>query len=83
MTYRVLVRVMPREGLLDPEGQAVERALTELGFDAAADVRMGRAIQLAVEAESAEGAGRLVQAMCERLLANPVTEDFSFEVIAP
>jgi phosphoribosylformylglycinamidine synthase len=82
MTFRVLVRVMPRAGLLDPEGQAVERALAELGFREAAEVRIGRAVELSVEAGSAEDAGRLVQAMCERLLANPVTEDFSFEVIA-
>ena len=82
MTFRVLVRVMPRAGLLDPEGQAVERALVELGFRDASEVRMGRAVELSVEAGSAEGAGRQVQAMCERLLANPVTEDFSFEVIA-
>ena len=50
MTFRVLVRVMPRAGLLDPEGQAVERALAELGFREAAEVRMGRAVELAVEA---------------------------------
>ncbi len=82
MTFRVLVRVMPRAGLLDPEGHAVERALAELGFREVGEVRVGRAIELTIEAASAEDAGRLVQSMCERLLANPVTEDFSLEVIA-
>ncbi len=80
MSYRVLVRVMPRAGLLDPEGQAVERALAELGFSEAAGVRMGRAVELTIEAGSAAEAERRSQAMCERLLANPVTEDFTVEV---
>lgn len=82
MTFRVLVRVMPRAGLLDPEGHAVERALAELGFREVGEVRVGRAIELTLEVASAEDAGRLAQSMCERLLANPVTEDFSLEVIA-
>ncbi len=82
MTFRVLVRVMPRAGLLDPEGQAVERALTELGFSEAAAVRMGRAVELSIEAGSAADAERRAHAMCERLLANPVTEDFLIEVVA-
>ncbi|NNG17267.1 MAG: phosphoribosylformylglycinamidine synthase subunit PurS [Gemmatimonadales bacterium] len=73
---------MPRAGLLDPEGQAVERALVELGFREAGEARVGRAIELTIEAGSAEDAGRQAQSMCERLLANPVTEDFSLEVIA-
>ena len=82
MKFRILVRVMPRAGLLDPEGQAVERALAELGFREVNGVQVGRAIELTVEAASAEDAGRQAQSMCERLLANPVTEDFSLEVIA-
>jgi len=82
MTFRVHVRVTPRDGLLDPQGQAVERALHELAFDAASDVRVGRAIDLEVAAADAAEAEDLVRRMCERLLANPVTEDFSIEVQA-
>ena len=52
MSYRIHVRVMPRSGLLDPQGQAVEHALAALGFDGAGDVRVGRAIELAVSADS-------------------------------
>ena len=80
MTVHVLVRVMPRPGLLDPQGQAVEHALASLGFAAATGVRVGKAIELALEAESPAAAEAMARTMCERLLANPVTEDFVIEV---
>jgi phosphoribosylformylglycinamidine synthase PurS subunit len=82
MKYRVHVRVVPRAGLLDPQGQAVEHALTVLGFKGAGEVRVGRAIELAVHAGSREAAEAAARQMCERLLANPVTEDFSLTVEA-
>ena len=80
MTVRVHVRVIPRTGLLDPQGQAIEHALGVLGFTGVGDVRVGKAIELAVEADSPAAAEAAVRAMCERLLANPVTEDFVIEV---
>jgi len=82
MTYRVHIRVVPRGGLLDPQGQAVEHALSVLGFRGAGEVRVGRAIELAVEAPSREEAEASARQMCERLLANPVTEDFTVAVEA-
>ncbi|HEU4799639.1 MAG TPA: phosphoribosylformylglycinamidine synthase subunit PurS [Gemmatimonadales bacterium] len=80
MKYRVRVRVMPRGGLLDPQGQAVEHALGALGFDGADEVRIGRAIELALDAGSSDEAETLARAMCDRLLANPVTEDYELAV---
>ena len=80
MTYRVHFRVMPREGLLDPQGQAVEHALSTLGFDEAGGVRVGRAIDLEVGAESRDEAETRARQMCDKLLANPVTEDYRLEV---
>jgi len=80
MTYRVHIRVVPRAGLLDPQGQAVEHALATLGFAGAGEVRVGRAIELAIEAPSREAAEASARQMCEKLLANPVTEDFSLAV---
>ncbi|MBA3659035.1 MAG: phosphoribosylformylglycinamidine synthase subunit PurS [Gemmatimonadales bacterium] len=80
MTFQVHVRVMPRTGLLDPQGQAVEHALASLGFDGAGSVRIGRAIELAIEADSPADAERRVREMCDRLLANPVTEDYTLDV---
>jgi phosphoribosylformylglycinamidine synthase subunit PurS len=69
---RVLIR--PKEGILDPQGQTVERALPALGFDGVSDVRIGRLVELDVP-DLAE-----VEAMCEKLLANPLIEDY--EVVA-
>ena len=80
MSYRVHVRVMPRESLLDPQGQAVEHALTALGFGEAAGVRVGRAIELEVAAQSRAEAEARVRQMCDKLLANPVTEDYLLQV---
>ena len=80
MSFRVHVRVMPRVGLLDPQGQAVEHALHALGFAEAAAVRIGRAIQLDVAASSRVDAEARVRRMCDKLLANPVTEDYSIEI---
>jgi phosphoribosylformylglycinamidine synthase len=80
MSYRVHVRVMPRQGLLDPQGQAVEHALSTLGFTPPESVRIGRAIELRVTAADAADAERQARAMCERVLANPVMEDFDVTV---
>jgi phosphoribosylformylglycinamidine synthase PurS subunit len=79
-TFKVHVRVVPRAGLLDPQGQAVEHALTALGFAEASGVRVGKAIELAVKADSREAAEARTRAMCDKLLANPVTEDYLVEV---
>jgi phosphoribosylformylglycinamidine synthase subunit PurS len=80
MTYRVHVRVMPRSGLLDPQGQAVEHALSSLGFHGTGSVWVGRAIELDVAADSRDEAEARARQMCDRLLANPVTEDYLLEV---
>jgi phosphoribosylformylglycinamidine synthase len=68
MRARVLIR--PKAGILDPQGQAVERALPALGFDGVANVHVGRLIELDVDDASK------VPQMCERLLANPLIEDY-------
>jgi phosphoribosylformylglycinamidine synthase len=65
---RVLIR--PKEGILDPQGQAVERALPALGFEGVSEVRIGRLVELEVEDVAR------VPEMCERLLANPLIEDY-------
>jgi phosphoribosylformylglycinamidine synthase len=71
---------MPRTGLLDPQGQAVEHALTALGFEEAGSVRVGRAIELDVDAGSRDEAEARARQMCDKLLANPVTEDYLLRV---
>jgi phosphoribosylformylglycinamidine synthase subunit PurS len=77
MKATVLVR--PKEGILDPQGQAVESSLRHLGFPVG-DARVGRVIDLEVEASSADEARAEVERMCERLLANPLIESFEIEV---
>lgn len=74
--FDVQVLVVPRPGLLDPQGKAVHHALSSLGYDSVTQVRVGKAIHLEVEAASAEEAQSQVDAMCRKLLANPVTEHF-------
>ena len=78
--YHVEVRVMPRAALLDPQGQAVEHALHALGFAEVARVRVGKHVLLDVEAATRDEAAARARAMCDRLLANPVTEDFDVAV---
>jgi phosphoribosylformylglycinamidine synthase subunit PurS len=68
LKVRVLIR--PKAGILDPQGQAVEQALQALGFEGVRDVHVGRLIELDVED------ARRVPEMCERLLANPLIEDY-------
>jgi len=82
MTFRVHVRVMPRRGLLDPQGQAVEHALQVLDFTGAGNVHVGKAIEFDLEAVSPDAARAVAAAMCDKLLANPVTEDYQIEVAA-
>jgi phosphoribosylformylglycinamidine synthase len=80
MTFKVHVRIVPRAGLLDPQGLAVEHALTALGFKEAGNVRIGKAIELSIDAKSADDARGRARVMCDKLLANPVTEDYLVEV---
>lgn len=80
MTWRVNIRILPRAGLLDPQGQAVEHALTALRFHDFSNVHVGKAISMDLEAISEDDAIRQARAMCEHLLANPVTEDYEIEV---
>jgi phosphoribosylformylglycinamidine synthase subunit PurS len=73
MKVRVLVR--PKSGILDPQGEAVRRALPALGFGDVSSVHVGRLIEMEVEnADEVEG-------MCRRLLANPTVEEYEWEVI--
>ena len=80
-TYRLEVRVVPRAGLLDPPGKAIHHALHALGYAEVEDVRVGKAIALAVAAGSEEAARARAEQMCRKLLANPVTEDFQITVL--
>ena len=79
--FRVSVHVVPRKGLLDPQGQAVADALHALGFSGVADVHVGRHLVIETSAGDAKAAEASVREMCSRLLANPVTEDFEIAAV--
>jgi phosphoribosylformylglycinamidine synthase PurS subunit len=79
--YQVEVRVVPRRGILDPQGKAVAGALQSLGFQGVDDVHVGRLITLSLAAESNAAAEQAAESMCRQLLANPVTEDFEVRVL--
>lgn len=75
--YRVAVHISPRQGILDPQGRTVADALHSLGFASVRDVHVGRHIVVELDAGDIATAEGSTREMCERLLANPVTEDFS------
>ena len=79
-TFKIDVRVVPRAGILDPQGNAVANALGTLGFEGVSEVHVGRLITLRLEAADHAEARERAEAMCRQLLANPVTEDFAVEV---
>jgi phosphoribosylformylglycinamidine synthase PurS subunit len=77
MKATVLVR--PKQGILDPQGEAVESALGHLGFSVSA-ARVGKVVDLEVDAEDAKIARAQVEQMCEQLLANPLIESYEVEI---
>ena len=80
--FKVALHIVPRRGILDPQGKAVADALHTLGFKAVEDVHVGKHIIVEVSARDASAAEKDARAMCERLLANPVTEDFEIATVS-
>jgi phosphoribosylformylglycinamidine synthase PurS subunit len=81
MTYNVQIKVMPLKDLLDPQGKAVHGGLQNLGLSTIQDVRIGKHITLAIDADSEEKAKSLAADACTKLLANPVMEFYEIEMI--
>jgi len=77
---RARVLVMPRAGVLDPQGKAVAEALAALGFDGVRAARQGKVLELELAETDPSAAEAALAAMCERLLANPVVEDYTIEI---
>ena len=74
------INISIRKTILDPQGKAVEHSLKSLGFDTIEDTRVGKYIELKINAKTKEEAERISEEACKKLLANPVMEDYSFEV---
>ena len=80
MLFTARIEVMPLDEILDPQGKAVLLGLQHLHITGVADVRIGRQISMRLEAGSEEEARLKVEAACQKLLANPIMERFSFDV---
>ena len=80
MQFTADINIMPIKEILDPQGKAVKLGLHNLGIDQVDDVRIGKHITIRLEAADAEAAEEKVKIACEKLLANLIMEEFSFEV---
>ena len=80
MMYTAKVKVMPLKELLDPQGKAVMGGLSNLGLNEITDVRIGKNIELKVEAESEEAAKKIAEEAAQKLLANGVMEMFTVTI---
>jgi phosphoribosylformylglycinamidine synthase len=80
MKARVYITL--KKSVLDPQGETVKRALASLGFNSVEEVRMGKYIEVSLNTASRKQADQRVRQMCEQLLANPVIEEFRYEVIS-
>ncbi|MFA6431039.1 MAG: phosphoribosylformylglycinamidine synthase subunit PurS [Candidatus Margulisiibacteriota bacterium] len=77
---KVKVYVTAKKGVLDPQGKIVEQALHSLGYKNLSNVKIGKYIELEIKGSKGQGVDGQVNEMCKKLLANPVIEDYRFEV---
>lgn len=80
MTFHAYVNVMLKPGIADPQGQTIEKALPVLGYDGVGDVRVGKRIELRLDAADETDARDKVDAMCKQLLSNPVIESYEVDL---
>jgi phosphoribosylformylglycinamidine synthase subunit PurS len=78
--YKVKILITLRKTILDPQGKAVEHSLKSLGYDKITDTRIGKYVELQVEADSRKEAAEIAENACKKLLANPVMEDYTYEI---
>jgi phosphoribosylformylglycinamidine synthase len=76
------IHITLKNGVLDPQGKAIQQALSGLGFDAVEDVRQGKYIEVELSEGDAEAAHAQASEMCEKLLANTVIENYDIEIVA-
>jgi phosphoribosylformylglycinamidine synthase len=80
-TFRFAVNVTPKEGILDPQGRAVEQSLPHLGVEGVGHVRVGRRVEMTVDAPDQVAARAVVDRLAAELLSNPLIEQFAVEVL--
>lgn len=79
--YTANIKVKLRKSILDPQGKTVEHSLLSLGFDKVKDTRIGKFIELKLDVDSEDEAKTLTDEICKKLLANPVMEDYEFNIV--
>ncbi|GMT42732.1 MAG: phosphoribosylformylglycinamidine synthase subunit PurS [bacterium] len=75
------ITISLKNGILDTQGKAVEHSLHSLGFGSISGVRIGRHIEMELDGRSVDSAGKEVEEMCEKLLSNPVTENYQIQIV--
>ena len=79
--YSARIKVTLRKSILDPQGKAVEHSIQSLGYKNIVDTRIGKFVELKIDSSSQEEAQLITDEVCKKLLANPVMEDYVFEVV--
>lgn len=82
MSMKAKIYITLKNGVLDPQGKAIENALSHLGFSGVKEARQGKLIEIALEETDRARAEAAVKSMCEKLLANTVIENYSFELVS-
>lgn len=82
MKFKAIIHIMPRPEILDPQGKATLHGLHSLGFAQVEAVRIGKQVEVTVEADNAEAAKSMLDDACKKLLSNPVIEQYYFELAA-
>ena len=80
--YSAKIRITLRKSILDPQGKAVEHSIQSLGYKNIKDTRIGKFIELKIDAATEDEAKSVTEEICSKLLANPVMEDYDFDVIS-
>lgn len=80
--YKAKIKITLRKSILDPQGKAVGHSIQSLGYKNVKDTRIGKFIELEIDSKSADEAKKITDEVCSKLLANPIMEDFEFEIIS-
>lgn len=78
--FSAKIKVTLRKSILDPQGKAVEHSIQSMGFSSITDTRIGKFVELKIDTSSEEEARLVTDEICRKLLANPVMEDYSFDI---
>ena len=78
--FKARIQITLRPSILDPQGKAVQHAVHQLGYEAVGGVRMGKYAEVSLDTDSREQAETMTKELCERVLTNPVMEDYSFTI---